>query len=194
MVIKDISQLDPKGTYTYADYLQWQFEETVELIKGRIYRMSPAPLRQHQKISGRLFTRISVFLEEKTCELYDAPFDVRLPKISVEARQIYTVVQPDLCVICDPAKLDDRGCVGAPDWVIEITSPGTLKKDFGEKYSLYEASGVREYWIVVPESQTVHVYFLKGDQYEQVAIYEKEGLVPVNIFPDLVLNATAVFA
>ncbi len=202
MAITDISQLDPQGTYTYADYLKWQFDETVELIRGKIYWMSPgvdtpAPKRRHQWISGRLFASLYPFFAQRQCELYDAPFDVRLPNPNYrpgENDKVYTVVQPDLCVFCDLSKLDDNGAVGAPDWVIEITSPGTIKKDFNEKFNLYQASGVGEYWIVVPESKLLHVYALRESGYELAELYEGGGTVASQTFPELHIDLDQLFA
>lgn len=192
-MITDLSQLDPKGTYTYADYLQWQFDETVELIRGKLYQMSPAPKRVHQKASGILAYDIRSFLNERSCEVYEAPFDVRLPvRNEKKPHQIHTVVQPDISVICDLEKLDDDGCLGAPDWVIEITSPRTIKKDFNEKFNLYEAAGVREYWIVVPKEKTVSVYALTAREYEQVGVYES-GEIPNSVFPDLRIQHERIF-
>ena len=110
------------GKYSYADYLTWQFDETVELIRGKVFRNAAAPPRIHQKISGRVFNKIFNHLEGLKCEVYDAPFDVRLPTSSKRNEDIYTVVQPDICVICDESKLDEMTCVGAPDLIIEILS------------------------------------------------------------------------
>ena len=114
-MITDLSQLDPNGTYTYADYLKWQFEQSVELIKGKLYDMSPAPRAAHQRVAMRLLRDILNYFDERTCEVYTAPFDVRLPNPDYEPgynNKVYTVVQPDICVICDPAKIDEYGCVG----------------------------------------------------------------------------------
>jgi len=110
-MITDIAAIDPNSCYSYADYLQWTFEEQLELIKGKIFKMSPAPNRRHQQISGNLFYFIKHYLLSKPCRVFDAPFDVRLPdkKKSSPDNQIFTVVQPDICIICDPAKLDERG-------------------------------------------------------------------------------------
>lgn len=133
-MITDINQLDFKKRYTYADYLTWKFTERVELIKGWLYKMSPAPRRRHQKISGELFFLLKSNSLLEGCEIYDAPFDVRLVKNErAQHRTIDTVVQPDICVICDPGKLDEMGCQGAPDLIVEITSPATAKKDYNEK-------------------------------------------------------------
>ncbi len=192
-MITDLSQLDPKGTYTYADYLQWQLDETVELIRGKIYQMSPAPKRVHQDVSGNLAFELRSHFEAVGCKVYEAPFDVRLPvRNEKKPHQIHTVVQPDISVICDLEKLDDDGCLGAPDWVIEITSPRTIKKDFNEKFNLYEAAGVREYWIVVPKEKTVNVYALNDGEYEQVGVYES-GEIPNSVFPDLRIQHERIF-
>ncbi|GAB3751073.1 Uma2 family endonuclease [Spirosoma pomorum] len=192
-MITDISQLDPTGTYTYADYLKWQFDESVELIRGKLYRMSPAPRRAHQRAVSHLLVDISLFLGTNTCEIYTAPFDVRLPvRNERKPNQLHTVVQPDLCVVCDPAKLDDAGCLGAPDWIIEITSPRTAKQDFNEKYNLYEEAGVREYWIIQPKENTVNVYVLEDGHYALVDVYES-GDIPCQIFPNLVVSHERIF-
>ncbi len=153
MPIRSLSQLDLNKTYTYADYLSWQIKDRIELLKGKIQLMSPAPNMQHQRISGKLFLRIGNHLRNQRCEVFSAPFDVRLPKkpqSGEEDTQVYTVVQPDLCVICDPHKLDEKGCIGAPELVIEILSPGNSHREMREKFTLYEEAGVLEYWIVSP--------------------------------------------
>ena len=127
------ADLDLNKTYTYADYFKWKFEERVELIRGRIFKMSPAPSRIHQKLSGHLFNKLSNFLEGKKCEVYSAPFDVRIPRKSKDDKDIITVLQPDICVVCDTSKLDARGCLGVPDIVIEILSPGNNTKELKNK-------------------------------------------------------------
>jgi len=192
-MITDITQLDPNGTYTYADYLKWKFDERVELIKGKLYRMSPAPKRKHQDASINLEFALLKYFEDKTCKVYDAPFDVRLPvQNRKNPNQIYTVVQPDICIICDLSKLDEDGCLGAPDWVIEITSPRTAKNDFNEKYNLYEEAGVREYWIVQPKEKAVNVYVLEEGHYALVDVYESTD-IPCRIFPDLIISHERLF-
>jgi Uma2 family endonuclease len=192
-MITDIAQLDPTGTYTYADYLKWQFDESVELIRGKLYRIAPAPKRKHQDASVNLEFALLQYFDDKSYKVYDAPFDVRLPvQNRKKPDQIYTVVQPDICVICDLNKLDDAGCLGAPDWIIEITSPRTAKQDFNEKYYLYEEAGVREYWIIQPNENTVNVYVLEDGKYALVDVYES-GEVPCQIFPDLVVSHERIF-
>lgn len=195
-MVKDISELDLDKTYTYADYLTWQFQERLELIKGKIFKMSPAPSRKHQKISIRLTKDILLFLDKGPCELYVAPFDVRLspPKNNKDDNKIYSVVQPDLCVICDLEKLDDRGCLGAPDWIIEILSPGNNKKELDQKFSLYEENGVREYWIVHPAEETVTVFELSTEgQYIFRKMYPTGTKVPVGIFPGFAIDLNEIF-
>jgi Uma2 family endonuclease len=112
-MITDISVLDINKKYSYAEYLKWQFKERVELIKGKIFKMTPAPSRRHQKYSFNLGLELGKYLEGKSCDIYSAPFDVRFP-IGEGDEKTYTVVQPDICVICDKNKLDEKGCVGAP--------------------------------------------------------------------------------
>lgn len=195
-MITDISQLDPNGTYTYADYLRWQFEQSVELIRGKLYDMSPAPRAGHQRVAMRFLRDVLNYFGERTCEVYTAPFDVRLPNPDYEPgynNKVYTVVQPDICIICDPAKIDEYGCVGPPDWIIEITSPSTHKKDFNEKFDLYESAGVREYWIAVPKSAEIYTYSLTGDQYVETAVYEKGSRPTPSLFPDLSLELDWLF-
>ena len=157
-----IEEPDLTGTYSYSDYLTWQWTEMTELIRGKIYKMSPAPGSTHQEVSMKLTLDIGNFLKGKKCQLFSAPFDVRLPLSSKQKtdKQITTVVQPDLCVVCDPSKIDERGCLGAPDWIIEILSMHTSAKDLREKFDVYEEADVKEYWVVHPQEQTVLVYTL----------------------------------
>jgi Uma2 family endonuclease len=170
-MINRFSDLDLNGTYSYADYLQWQFEETVELIKGKILGMSPAPKRLHQKASTKIFKPLTDFFIQNPCELYFAPFDVRFPKHPNDPEnKVFTVLQPDICVVCDLEKLDDNGCNGAPDLIVEITSKGTRQRDFHFKYSVYEESGVFEYWIVDPLEKVIYQNHLVDGAYKQVAI------------------------
>jgi Uma2 family endonuclease len=194
--ITDFNTLDLNQTYSYADYLLWQFEERLELIKGKIFRMSPAPSMKHQKVASRLHTYFGSFLLGKSCELFSAPFDVRLfdrKKSKKANKDIYTVVQPDLCVVCDKEKLDERGCLGAPDLIIEILSKGNSKKEMKIKYELYEEAGVKEYWIVVPYEEFIHQYVLndKG-KYELKGIFV-DGSIPCQLFPDLQVDLEKIF-
>ncbi len=157
--------LDLNKKYTYADYLKWTFEETVELIKGRIFPMA-APLSNHQDSTGNLFNIFKNYLKERPCKVYTAPFDVRLPKPLSQRqsdRDIETVIQPDISVICDLKKIDRRGCLGAPDLIVEVLSKSTAAKDIKDKFEVYEESGVREYWIVGVEDRTVNVFRLSAE-------------------------------
>lgn len=189
--ITDINQLDPNGVYTYTDYLTWQFDEYVELFRGRLRRMSPAPKRLHQRIAGRIFSELEAFLRRKRCDVYIAPFDVRLPKPGLQ--DVYTVVQPDVCIICDQNKLDDAGCNGAPDTVIEVLSNKNVDRDIREKFSLYEESGVPEYWIVSPGEKTITCYLLKEGKYGLNGEYGNPGAIPVVSLPGFFLQWESIF-
>ncbi len=192
--ITQFSQLDLTKSYTYADYLTWRFDEFVELIKGKVMRPMAGPSRLHQRYSGNIFSTIHQYLRHNPCQVYHAPFDVRLVKSGANGdQQIQTVVQPDICVVCDPAKLDDRGCVGAPDWIIEIVSPGNTSRDTKTKFDLYEENGVREYWIVYPGLKTITAYVLENEQYELTSEYIEPGPIPVATLPGLTLEWAEIF-
>lgn len=192
--ITSLSQLDSNKTYTYADYLTWKFEEFVELIKGKVLRHMSGPSSRHQQYSTNLIIEIGRFLKGKPCRVYAAPFDVRLTGGGANGdQQIKTVVQPDICVVCDLTKIDARGCVGAPDWIIEILSPGNVGHDTKIKFDLYEENGVREYWIVAPGINTVTVYVLEGAEYRIQAEYAEPGPMPVTTLPGLAVEWADVF-
>lgn len=194
-IVTDFDELDLNGTYTYADYLLWQFKERVELIKGRIFKMSPAPNTSHQLISSKLQGNLFVHLKDKSCYLFSAPFDVRLfdtKKSAFINRDIYTVVQPDLCVVCDGNKLDEKGCLGAPDLVIEILSPGNSKKEVDSKFDLYQESGVREYWIVQPIDQNVFIFTL-NDSGVFIGLKPATEQLRSIIFPELSIDLKEIF-
>ncbi|PPD33071.1 MAG: restriction endonuclease [Methylomonas sp.] len=197
--ITQLSQLDLNGRYSYADYLDWRLTETVELIKGKISLMSPAPSLDHQRTSTRLTGILYAYFKKMPCQLFAAPFDVRLydcRKSAVANQDIYTVVQPDLCVICDADKLDPRGCLGAPDWIIEILSKGNSKKEMQTKYQLYRESGVKEYWIVYPFEQAVHQFVLdeNQDQYRLLNMFSGEDIASPYLFPDCAIDLQEVFS
>lgn len=193
-IITDINDLDLDGTYTYADYLLWQFEERLELIKGKIFKMSPAPNTRHQKISGKLHWEMMAFFKNHYCQIFYAPFDVRFPRLDskVTDQKIYTVVQPGLCVICDESKLDDRGCLGAPDLMVEILSPGNSKKEKDNKFDLYQENGVREYWLVEPADNTLYAYVL-NEHGAYIGLKPATDKFRSVIFPDLEIDLTEVF-
>ena len=194
--ITDISQLDPQGIYTYADYLTWQFEQAVELIKGKLTKMA-APSRKHQDISWQLSGRFYAVFKNLSCRAYAAPFDVRLldKKKSLKAnKDVLTVVQPDLCVICDKTKLDDKGCLGAPDLIIEILSPGNSKKEMRTKKRLYEENGVQEYWIIDFNHEQAFQFVLNAQGiYEPPIIYVSDEVLDCALFPDLKIDLEELF-
>ena len=179
--------------YTYSDYIHFQFEEMVELIRGQIFKMTPAPKAIHQKISSELHGNIWTFLKDKSCTVYAAPFDVVLPLSNEKKENATTVVQPDICIICDQSKIYEEGCLGAPDLVIEILSKSTSKKDLKDKYSIYEEVGVKEYWIVMPNERLVEVFHLNNERFYRVEIYTETEKVSSVIFPGLAIDLTEVF-
>ncbi len=164
MEITELSQLDLSKTYSYDDYLTWKIQERIELFKGKIYAMSPAPASRHQRILGKMGNKVYNFLEGNVCEVFFAPFDVRLER-NKNDKKVFTVVQPDICVICDPSKIDEKGCVGPPDVVVEILSPGNSTKEMKNKFDLYQEAGVLEYIIVQPADSTILQYQLQNGQY-----------------------------
>jgi Uma2 family endonuclease len=180
--------------FTYQDYLGWPDEERWEILDGEAFNMTPAPSRTHQGVLGALFNTFYTYLEDKSCEVYVAPFDLRLPEGDQSEIDITTVVQPDLTVICDPAKLDDKGCLGSPDLIIEIISPSTAARDYIKKLALYERWQVPEYWIVHPIDKTVMVFQLNDHrEYGKPRIYAGEDQIQVGLFPDLVIDLRKVF-
>ncbi len=181
------------GKYSYADYLTWEIDEMVELIKGKVFKMAAAPTRKHQKISLVVSGILYNVLKGKPCEAYSAPFDVRLPIHSKKNENIYTVVQPDICVICDRSKLDDAGCIGAPDLIVEILSPGNNKKDLQDKYEVYEESGVQEYWIIHPDEQTLLVYTLSKKKYVPSRLFTLGDIVRSKCIPGFQLDMEELF-
>ncbi len=193
----DTLNLDVNKQYTFADYLLWVDGKRRELIKGFIKLMSPAPTRKHQDISGSIYGQLWNQLKNQSCKVYHAPFDVRFPTVKGETNddKIYTVVQPDISVICDLAKLDDKGCIGAPDLIVEILSPATVKKDVEEKFQLYEEHGVIEYWIIHPNDETLTIFFLdKNGKYQLQGIFANDSTVNVHIFKNkLQINLKEVF-
>jgi Uma2 family endonuclease len=182
--------------YTYGDYRSWPEDERWELIEGTAWNMSPAPGRFHQKISIEFSAIIRNFLRGKDCEVYAAPFDVLLPELGEEQEdEITTVVQPDISVICDKKKLTEKGCTGAPDFIIEILSPYTAMKDVDIKRRLYERHGVREYWIVDGGNKFIHVYVLgeEGKYPAEPAVYVSEDTVKSTVLEGLSIDLDELF-
>ena len=183
--------------YTYADYISWMDEQRRELINGVAYKLLSAPTRFHAKLSTEISSIFHWFVKKSKgkCQVYHAPFDVRLPKNGETANdKIDTVVQPDICVICDESKLDEAGCIGAPDLIVEVQSPSTAKRDLREKFDLYEQSGVKEYWVVYPTDKGLTVYILQENgKYDNGTTYEMSGKVPVGIFEGLEIDLKELF-
>ncbi len=192
--ILSLSQLNFAHKYTFADYLRWKFTERVELIRGSIHKMCPAPGPAHQSVSLKITVKLSHFFEGTSALVFAAPFDVRLPGIKEDLadEQVDTVVQPDLCVICDAGKIDHRGCAGPPDLVVEVLSPGNSRMEMGEKFRLYEENGVREYWLVDPGKRTVLVYSLRNGRYLGTQFSEEEVTISA-LFPGLKFKTRDIF-
>ena len=193
----DTLNLDLTKRYSYADYLTWMDDVRRELFDGFIKLMTPAPSRSHQRISAKLMKIWGVYLENRKCEVYSAPSDVRFPKnkSTKSDKQIYTVLQPDIYVICDLSKMDERGCLGAPDFIIEIISAKNSQRDVKDKFDIYQENGVHEYWIIHPNDETVAVFVLnENGKFQFKGIYAGDDKIPVNIFNgDLKVDLTEVF-
>ena len=170
--------LPKEQLYTVEDIYNLPDGQRAELIDGVIYDMAP-PSRMHQDISFALSRKIADYIDTHngSCKVYPAPFAVFLNKDDK------TYVEPDISVICDKNKLTDRGCEGAPDWIIEIVSPSSQRMDYLTKLLKYRTAGVREYWIVNPVSQTVQVYSFEGD--ENSAQYSFTDTVKVSVYDNL---------
>ncbi|MEM8526484.1 MAG: Uma2 family endonuclease [Bacteroidota bacterium] len=195
-MVTSIEQLDFNKRYTYSDYVLWKFQERVELFKGKLSRMA-APNAEHQSISYNLTGILWLHLKKKNCRAFAAPFDVRLPlpQDKRNVNSIDTVVQPDLCVICDLSKIEKQGCVGAPDLVIEILSPGNSKKEMREKFDLYEEAGVLEYWVIDPIHRSVIRHTLEEGKFKTVLPYlTDEDVLKSTVFPDLKIDLSEVFS
>ena len=194
-MITSLKDLDVTKTYSYAEYLTWQFTERVELFKGYIRQMA-APTPKHQRILGAMGNDLYTFFRKQSCAVYYAPFDVRLynrKKSLLADKDVYTVVQPDICVICDTTKIDNKGCNGSPDLIIEILSQSNQKTDIKDKYKLYEENGVLEYWIVYPNDGVVHQFVLKDEAYYPHGVFTEQEFISPFFFPDLSIDLSEVF-
>jgi Uma2 family endonuclease len=187
MICEPVSVYKVDRIYTYEDYLNWPEDERIELIDGKIYHMS-APTKRHQELLIRLSSRFHNYLHGRSCEVYFAPFDVR---IDLDLGKD-SVVQPDLVVICDDEKLDEKGLNGAPDLLIEVLSKSTAGKDRGIKYNKYLAVGVKEYWIVDPVREVVMVNTLNDGKYD-VRTYIKGDVIKPSVLDDLYVNVADLF-
>ena len=196
--MSDAYRVPEEIQYTYRDYLELELEpfERCELIDGEFYAMA-APNTAHQAVSMELSTQIHNFLRGKPCKVFSAPYDVILPFPSRRHQKnivdMTTVVHPDISVICDRTKIIESGCLGAPDLVIEILSPGNTPVEMTRKLDLYKRAGVREYWVADPALKSVQVYILHDNEYLP-ALYHESDTIPVSILPGLEINLPEVFA
>lgn len=182
-----------KTKYSYADYLKWNDDERWELIDGIPYNMAPAPSSKHQEILGNIFGIFYNYLNGKPCRAYLAPFEVRLSEHNHD-HETFHVVQPDLSIVCDRKKIDERGCKGAPDLIVEVLSPGiSAKRDKIYKFDLYEKFKVKEYWIVDPHNENIEVYTLQDDQFGEREVYARGDLFNVSIFDDCEIDVNNIF-
>ncbi len=193
MPITRFEELDLSKSYTYADYLAWQFSEMVELIKGKVVKMSPAPGSQHQMVSSNLHGIIWNQIKKSPCKLFAAPSDVRLIRKGFNDEQITTVVQPDLFMVCDASKIDEKGCLGSPDFIIEILSPNSGNQDLKVKYALYEEAGVGEYWVVFPAERVIEIFLLENGKYHLAGHYTEDGDIPIQSVPGFSIKGLEVF-
>ena len=182
----------PEQKYSYADYLTWDENERLELLDGVPY-MQAAPSRIHQEISMELSTQFHTYLKGKTCRVFAAPFCVRLD-VEKNDNDVKNVVEPDITIVCDSSKLDERGCKGSPNMIIEILSPASGKNDKLIKFNKYEKAGVKEYWVVEPDQKLISVFILQENgSYGRPEIYSEEDKIKVSIFPDLEIDLRPVF-
>lgn len=184
--------LNSQSLYSYSDYLEWSDDDRCELITGKIYSMSPAPGTAHQELLVNLLTEIKNFIGKGPCKVFAAPFDVRLPEKNENEQSCSNVVQPDISVICDQNKIDDKGCLGAPDWIIEILSPSTSSKDQVTKKWLYERHGVKEYWLVHPIERIATIYHLKDNVFEFIGVYDDKAMLKSNLLKGFSLQFASI--
>jgi len=190
--------LDMNRQYTYADYLTWADNKMRELLNGFIRLMSPAPKLTHAIVASRLGNYLFNHIEKTDgrCMVFYAPFDVRFPTCpdNTADNQIYTVLQPDICVVCDTSKLDEKGCMGAPDMIVEILSLSSQRYDLNEKFNIYEAGGVKEYWVVSPKEKGINVFILQNNgKYDAGTVYEDNTHVPVQTLKGLTICTKTLF-
>ena len=184
--------------YTYEDYLTWPEDERYEIMDGVVYaQATPSPT--HQKISSNLHVEIANFLKGKQCIIFAAPFTVRLPLENgeIDDKKNKNIVEPDLAIVCDKNKLDQGGYNGAPTLIIEIVSPGSKKRDYMIKLHKYEKAGVKEYWIITPETESIMRYALNDqghyDLPETFVLGNDEEII-ATMFPDLIIPLKDIFA
>jgi Uma2 family endonuclease len=180
-------------SYTYADYLKFEYQEMVEIIRGKLFKMSPAPKVNHQKVSINILRNLLTFFENTSCTVFHAPTDVILPIKNKTKLQSNTVVQPDIFVVCNQDIIEDAGIFGAPDLIIEILSPHSKKKDLQLKYEVYEEALVKEYWIAMPEEKLVEVFSLKSGKFQRIQTYVDSDEMSSVLFQKLCIDLNSVF-
>lgn len=192
--ISMVAEPSPDYTYTYADYLTWKFEERLELFRGKIFKMA-GPTVRHQEVVANMYLVIGSYLKGKDCKVFLSPIDVRLPvQNRKKDNEITTIVQPDLCIVCDPSKIERRGIVGAPDLVVEVLSPGNSRKEIKLKHELYEEAGVGEYWVVNAEEQNIICYRLNDEgKLALHTVLTPGDIVTLRAVPGLQINIADIF-
>lgn len=180
--------------YTYADYLKFEFEYMVELIRGKIFKMTPAPSMRHQEISANLHSLMWFFLKGKNCKVFAAPTDIVLPIENKKRNKSQTVVQPDICILCDTSIIEEQAAFGPPTLVVEILSSHTKKKDLQLKYDIYEEAGVQEYWIVLPNEEMVEQFILVNGKYGRIGTFTIEDEISAQVLPGLKVQLSEIFS
>ena len=180
--------------HTYADYLRWSRTSGDELINGTAYVREASPTSTHQLIVGELHHQVKVGVKGTQWRAFVAPLDVRLPRSEEHDMDVDTVVQPDVFITRDPQKIDPRGLRGAPDWIVEVLSPGTARYDQKKKLAAYERAGVPEVWLIDPRARNVAIYQLLEGIYVQPRVLKLEGQTAVAVAPEIVIDWGAVVA
>lgn len=188
METRGTGAIKPGGRYTLRDWQQWDTDERWELINGVSYAMSPAPRLTHQRLLGKVFTQLSNQLDGTPCEPFIAPVDLYPFPDAIDERAD-TVLQPDLMIVCDPAKCREEGVFGAPDWVLEILSAGTAWKDQTEKKRVYQECGVAEYWTLNPDTRDLIIYCREGDGFGPPVGARLRGPVALRVLPEVLVSA-----
>ena len=188
--------LDLTKRYTYADYLTWVDDIRREIIDGVVSLMA-GPNIKHSRVSKNLYSRLDSIISssEGSCEVFYAPVDVCLPQNGeTENDKIYTVVQPDMFIVCDHSKLEDGRCLGAPDMIIEILSPSNRKRDIVTKFILYQSAGVGEYWIADPKTKSITAHILQPNgEYDDGEVYTSGEKAAVHIFGGVTVDVDEIF-
>ena len=184
---------DNQRKLTYEEYLALGDEARYEVIDGQIFNMSPAPSTKHQAIQRELLTEFNIYLRGKKCRVFGSPLDVCFSEKDNDIKNIKEWVEPDLVIVCDPSKIQEKRIVGPPDLVVEILSKSTVKKDKLVKFNRYQKAGVKEYWIVDPSNETVDIYLLKNSVFQHQGIFFRDDQVPVHLFENFTIDLGSIF-